>query len=220
MSIVKQIVEESISSNQIRVLVSRDTDYAEPEIIYILLTGSSVFVSQEERKKDLDYVVLLRGGNINVGRIKKLIDGIRYDIFIYEEDYIKEILSHRINNARQQYWNLYYNLIEPEYDLYNLKDILKFDFIKYKTEYETIIKEELIQSVYFPNQTKFKFYPQYKKIAIPYVYISMIKNNLMTVTEGMKEKVKNLYLNGDMEIFKEVADYFDIQINYDGLVLK
>lgn len=186
------------------------------EIVYLSLTGSSIFISQEERKKDIDVLVVCKDYPVNAKKFNYEEDGIRYDVFVKDYLFLKDLLSFKIYAPELQTYNLFYSLGSPIIN----KENIYFDAQYHERVYTTAIKDRL-KGLGFDKDFPVYFTPNYKLIAIPVVFMRYKKNNNYKMTEEIMQEIKSLYNNEvGIEIYFELAEFYELELALDKMVQK
>ena len=177
--IVKEMVEELFVKQREQATVTE-----------IFATGSQTFT---ERETDKDFVVICKGYVQRYFVYKKEVDGVKYDIFIFDEEAAKALLDFNdlfyIMRARKIYnyfWDkaikkVVYGSWDYEWNMLEHKN----DYLAYlKTHYENTGYSDipLERLHYLGNQ--FVHY---------YVVLSIYENNIVEITQKMKEDIALLY---------------------------
>jgi hypothetical protein len=176
--IVKQIVEELFIKQREQATVTE-----------IFATGSQVLA---ERETDKDFVVICKGYAQRYFVYKKEVNGVNYDIFIFDEEAAKALLDFNdlfyVTRAQKPYnyfWDkaikkVVYGKWDYEWNMLEHKN----EYLAYlKTHYEngfSKVKPEHLH--YLGNQ--FVHY---------YVVLSIYENNKVEITEKMKDDIALLY---------------------------
>jgi hypothetical protein len=188
----------------------------ESEVIFIGLTGSNVFFSREERNTDIDYLIVCKNLTAYMLKTTIEIDNVVFDCFIYNENFLNELLSYTIEVPHLQYWNLFYYFM-PVLFKKNEETSFVFDLSQHKDEYiKTIIHK--LKTIGFSETSKVKLMPQYKTIVMAYIAMEFIKSGNSVLTKEIKKNVCKLYQDGDFELYTKIGDFFNLELNYQNIV--
>ncbi len=187
------------------------------ELVFIGQTGSTLMIDYENRKKDIDYIVVCKNLSKQRFKIRHLENDIMHDIFVEEYNFFKDILNHKINLPKVQYWNLYYTFMNVIYQK-DLEDNFTYDFNKYKEKYIEVIKTKL-KGIGFVKDFGVRFMPSYKSVAMAYVASQFIENENIELTQKIKDGVFSLYQDSHFGLYKAVGKYFGLELDEDNLLI-
>ena len=183
------------------------------EIVYTSLTGSILFVSQEERQHDIDILVVCKNYSKNAHKLVHNDGQVLYDIFVKDFEYLNKILNYELYAPALQTYNLFYNLAEPLVNTMNIRFDVEYHEVAYKETIRNRLKE-----MGFSDDFPVRFKANYKALVIPVVYMRFIQNGSYELTQQIKDEVRVLYLEGKPEIYDELEQFYSVELNRNQIV--
>lgn len=187
------------------------------KILVIFRTGSTLFLPQEKRKKDIDLVIVCENISVSIEYVTLKQNGIIYDLCFIEKNFYKDLLNYRVDLPKYQYWNLFTFLFETLYR--DTDEEFLFDFWKYKEQYSKTVKLYVAKLPGF-SKSKVLYIPAIKRLNMLFLYIYFIENNSLKITNKVMQEIKELYTEPQIKHYQKTSDFLGINFDKERAVFK